>query len=450
MIYTDIYNKLLNNSQRTNVVVKNILGAFFIKGCSICISLILIPVTIGYVSSELYGVWLALSTIIMWASLFDLGFGHGVRNRIAESLAMGDVRKARKYISTAYVYFIGVFVPLSVIIYFLCPIINWSSLLNVSSGYEDELVTVMRIVIIFFALTCISKLQGTVFLALQKTAISNMLDMLGLLLSLIVILILKYTTEGSLTLLAYAMCVSPFVVYSFSSVWLYGYLRRDLSPSMNFIDTSFVSDVLGLGLKFFVINSSLIVLFHTMNILIANVAGPESVTEYNVIYKYISIPLLISSIITAPYWSAYTDAYALKDFSWMKVSFIRLKKISYILFASILGLLLVYPIVFKIWLGDLVTIRLSMMLVVAVYVAIMIYNQINANIINGIGKLKIHLILSLISTIGNIPTALFLGHHIGTAGVVASAGFFTLFPAIVLRIQLKKLIAGTATGVWCK
>ena len=77
----EITEKLANSSQRTNVVVRNILGAFFVKGCSIAITLILVPVTIGYVSSGLYGVWLALSTIIMWASLFDLGFGHGIKNK---------------------------------------------------------------------------------------------------------------------------------------------------------------------------------------------------------------------------------------------------------------------------------------------------------------------------------------------------------------------------------
>jgi len=437
-------------SQRTSIVVKNILGAFFVKGCSIVITLILIPVTIGYVSSELYGVWLALSTIIMWASLFDLGFGHGVRNKIAECLAVGNSTKARKFISTGYVYFLAVFIPLSVIIYFLCPLIDWADLLNVSRAYEEELITVMRIVIIFFALTCIAKLQGTVLLALQKTAVSNMLDMLGLLLSLIIIVFLKYTTEGSLINLAYAMCAAPFAVYSLSSLWLYGVMRKDLCPNLRDVDTTLVKDVLGLGLKFFFINASLIVLFHTMNILIANVSGPESVTEYNVIYKYISIPLLVSSIITAPYWTAYTDAYALKDYKWMKASFIRLRKISYILFASIAFLLLIYPIVFKLWLGNLVTIHLSMMIVVSVYVAIMIYNQINANIINGIGRLKIHLILAFVSTIGNIPLALYLGHYFGTLGVVASAGFFTLFPAVILRIQLKKLISGTASGIWCQ
>lgn len=446
----EITEKIANSSQRTNVVVRNILGAFFVKGCSIAITLILVPVTIGYVSSELYGVWLALSTIIMWASLFDLGFGHGARNKIAESLAVGDTEKARKYISTAYIFFIAVFVPLSVLFYYLCPLVNWSNLLNVNQAYEEELVKVMQIVIVFFALTSIAKLQGTILLALQKTAISNMLDMLGLLLSLIVILILKFTTEGSLTLLAYAMCISPFAVYSLSVVWLYGIKRRDLCPGIRFFDASFVRDVLGLGLKFFFISSSLIVLFHTMNIIIANVSGPEAVTEYNVIYKYISIPLLVSSIITAPYWSAYTDAYALNDFNWMKASFIRLRKISYILIASILGLLLIYPIVFKIWLGDLVTIHLSMMIVVAVYVAIMIYNQINANIINGIGKLKIHLLLCIISTFGYIPLALLLGRCFGTMGVVAVAGLFTFLPAVILRIQLKKLINGTAKGIWCQ
>ena len=48
----------LRGSSRSAKVKKNILGSFGVKGASIIISLILVPLTIGYVSSELYGIWL--------------------------------------------------------------------------------------------------------------------------------------------------------------------------------------------------------------------------------------------------------------------------------------------------------------------------------------------------------------------------------------------------------
>ena len=65
----------LKGDSRSAKVKKNILGSFVVKGISILVSLILVPLTIGYVSSELYGIWLTLASVISWVALFDLGFG---------------------------------------------------------------------------------------------------------------------------------------------------------------------------------------------------------------------------------------------------------------------------------------------------------------------------------------------------------------------------------------
>ena len=66
--------------QRSAIVRRNIAGSFAVKVISLAASLMLVPITIGYVSSELYGIWLTIATIVSWANLFDLGFGLGLRN----------------------------------------------------------------------------------------------------------------------------------------------------------------------------------------------------------------------------------------------------------------------------------------------------------------------------------------------------------------------------------
>lgn len=68
-----------STDKRTTTIKKNIIGSFLIKGCSIIISLMLVPITLGYVSSELYGIWLTLSSIMMWISFFDIGFTLGLK-----------------------------------------------------------------------------------------------------------------------------------------------------------------------------------------------------------------------------------------------------------------------------------------------------------------------------------------------------------------------------------
>ena len=52
-------NKILNSkNSRTKAIKQNIAGSLLVKGISIATSLILVPLTLGYVSSEIYGIWL--------------------------------------------------------------------------------------------------------------------------------------------------------------------------------------------------------------------------------------------------------------------------------------------------------------------------------------------------------------------------------------------------------
>lgn len=438
----------LRADNRTAKVQKNIAGSFVVKGVSISISLILVPLTIGYVSSELYGIWLTLATIISWMSIFDLGFGNGLRNRVAECVALNDWKKAKSYVSTAYIYFALIFIPMSILLYFISGIINWCTILNVDLSYQDLLVKVMRIVVIAFSFTMIFKIQNTILAALQMTALSNAIEMLGQLLVLIMTFLLTISTEASLLYLACVISFCPIVVYILSSFWLYGYKFKSLCPSLRNTDKSLIKNVLNLGVKFFVMQISVIVVYQTINIIISHVAGPESVTEYNVIYKYLSIPLMVTTIIIEPLWSAFTDAYTLKDYGWMERAYQKLIKIYMLGFLTIILLVAISSVVFRIWLGDKVIIHNSFVIVCAIYILILMWNSMHSALINGLGKIKLMLYCTVITIVIDIPVAYSFGKIWGGEGVISAIILMTSMGVILNRIQVKRIINQTAMGIW--
>ena len=86
-------NKLklfFTGDNRSANVKKNILGSIFIKGISMVVSFMLVPLTIGYVSSELYGVWLTISSVLAWLSFLDVGFSQGLKNKLTEAIALNN------------------------------------------------------------------------------------------------------------------------------------------------------------------------------------------------------------------------------------------------------------------------------------------------------------------------------------------------------------------------
>src|SRR5664279_1736529 len=100
--YVSIVSLITSGHERSVKAKKNIMAAFIIKGVSVTISLLLVPLTITYINPTRYGIWLTLSSIIGWFAFFDIGFGNGLRNKFAESIALGEHEKARIYVSTTY------------------------------------------------------------------------------------------------------------------------------------------------------------------------------------------------------------------------------------------------------------------------------------------------------------------------------------------------------------
>lgn len=448
MFLNKIKSLFSSESERTALVKKNIVGTFFIRGGGILISFFLVPLTIDYVSNEVYGIWVTIFSIAHWISLFDIGFGNGLRNRIAENVAVGDKAKVKQYISTTYACLTLIFVPIALILFFVCQYINWPSLLSVDAIWNEEIIRAMQIVLILFCITIIVKIQGTVLNALQLNALTSVIETAGQFLVLITIIILKSCTSGSLTILAFVISICPIISYMIAYFWMYKLKYPDFAPSFKAIKFSFAKDILNLGIKFFIIQIATVVLYGAINVIISHVSGPENVTEYNVVHKYLTVPMFLFGIIVAPLWSAYTDAFTKKDYNWMQSVHNKMFRMMILMLILLVALMLLYPIAFKIWLGSKVTIHLPMVLFVGLYIATMIWNNLYANIINGVGKIKIQLITSIICVIFNIPLALFFGYKFGAVGVVASTCLMNLLPLVCLTVQVKKILSTKAIGIW--
>ena len=119
-MYSYIRNFFQGN-KRSVTVKKNIISSLAIKGCSIIISLLLVPMTLGYVSSELYGIWLTLSSIMIWLNFFDIGFTLGLKNKLTEAIAINDRERGKALVSTTYFMMVVIFIPLFIVLEFVIP-----------------------------------------------------------------------------------------------------------------------------------------------------------------------------------------------------------------------------------------------------------------------------------------------------------------------------------------
>ncbi len=429
---------------------RNIFASFAIKGLSILIGLVLVPLTIDYVNPTRYGIWLTLSSIIAWFSFFDIGFGNGLRNKLAEARAHGDLTKAQSYISTAYALFALIFASVWIVFLVVNHFVDWSVVLNAPSKMASELSNLAIIVFSYFCLQFVLKTINIVLLADQKPAKSASFDMIGQMISLVIIYFLTKYTQGSLIYLGIALGATPILVLIIASLWLYKHEYRNLRPKISCVHFSDGRNIMGIGIQFFIVQVAALVIFQTNNIVIAQVCGPDSVTVYNIAYKYFGIILMIFMIIMTPFWSAYTDAFVRGDKSWMIDTLKKLKMIWVLLSIGGLVLLALSKYLLWLWIGDKVKIPLSVSVTMLLFFLIYTLLALYFHIINGIGKIRLQLIFYVILAVINLPLIIFMGHRYGLVGII-TGNILTLIPHFVyLPIQLKKVINGDACGIWNK
>ena len=446
-----IKNKILKGSERTVLIKKNIMASALLRGVSILISLMVVPATINYINAEQYGIWLTLSSIIAWLSYFDFGFAHGFRNRFAEAVAKDDHLLARRYVSTTYSVLALLFTTIMLMTSIINKYVNWSSILNVDPGLNIELQAVFQILIVFFCINIVAEVFSIMLTASQRPAASTAIKTFGNFISLIAIIILTYTTKGSLEYLAIMFSGIPCLLTIIVSIVAFSKGQyKKYAPSFKQIDFSLTKNIIGMGGQFFLIMMCMLLIFQFTNIIISRELGPESVTLYNVTYKIFSIAEMVVMIILTPIWSAYTDAYTRKDFTWMRHCSKKLEKMGFISFPTLMILTIVSPFIFKLWLGNEVVTSIYVSASIAFFIFCKIMGAIYMHQINGTGKVRIQLITYIVIAIFAIPSMVYSCRQWGLVGIVIapSLAFFVQF--IICRIQLKKIINQTATGIWNK
>lgn len=444
----DFILNYFRSKDRSKNIQANIVGSFFLKGISIILSLVVVPLTIDYISPYQYGVWITLSSVIGWLSFFDIGFGNGLKTKFVEAIAHGDVKLAKIYVSTTYGIMAIIISCIWLVTIVVSKFVNWSKFLNVQKIENVDLYSVVFIVLTTFAFQFILGLLNTILTSIQKPVITAVINVVSQLLILVSILILTKSTKGSLTNLSLVMGGVNTIVLILFSLYFFNTSLAKYAPSIKHVDFKYAKDLLKIGVRFFVLQIVAIIYYETNNIIITKTLSPLDVTIYNLAFKYMSILGMAFGIVLTPFWSAFIEASVMKDYAWMKA----VKKKLYIGFSFfvLLGIILILlsSLFYQIWFGKKVSIPLQLTTLMGIWQICNMWNSLHSTLIYGFSKIKIQLICSVLVGVLNIPLTMFLCEKLGLNGVAISQIFLALLIAWVGPVQLNKLINEKAYGIW--
>jgi len=421
-----------------------------LKVIGLATSLLLVPITLDYLDSEVYGIWLTISSILYWFAFFDVGLSNGMRNYLTKSIANEDYSAGKSYVSTTLVILSAIALVMGLFLIFPLNIFNFQDVFNTTLLDNFQLRNVMMIAILFTLALFVVRTFGMVYVALQKYAVNDAINVTGHLLALIIIYILTKTTNGNLMYVVLALTATPVAVYLLAAIPLFLQYPQ-LKPSFKCYNSGAVKDIVGKGLGFFTIQfTSCLVIFGGSNIIITQYCGPESVTIYNIAYKYFNVLTIGYTILLAPMWSAYTEAYAKGDMDWIRKTFRRALYAFGLLVAGGAVMLAVSEFVYHLWIGNSVHIPYSISLAVILYVLTFNFNNCVTYLLNGLNTIFVQIITSIFFTAIYIGIVVVKGNELSVEGIVYCMAISYCSMAMIHLYQCRLLISGKATGVWKK
>ncbi|HTR99473.1 MAG TPA: polysaccharide biosynthesis protein [Bacteroidota bacterium] len=447
-----IRTRLFEGQARSVRAKQNIVGLFALRGVSMAINLLLVPMTLAYLDTTRYGIWTVMSSTIGWVSLMDVGLGNGLRNEVALAIAVGDRARARMVVSTTYACVASIVGGIIVLFLAVNPFLHWSAILNTPAAMEGELHRLAAVVFVFFSLRLLFGLIGTLLLADQKPARASLLDVLAAFLSLVGVTVLTRSGESSLFRLGFVVSLAAAAAPLAANFWYFARRYRDLIPSPRLVRPDHARRLVALGVKFFLLQIAGVVIFATSNIVIAQYFGASAVTPYNIAYRYYGVAMTAFAVLLTPFWSAFTDAYARGDTPWIAMTLRKLKAAWVLLAVGVAVMTLLAPVAYALWVGSAVTVPFLLSASMAAYTLVVAWSTIFAYFINGTGKIALQLRVAVLAACAVIPLAIFFasGLGLGSAGVMFAVCTALLPGCFLWPVQVHRIVTGTARGIWAR
>lgn len=416
---------------------KSMLLSTLCKPVGMLLSFFYTPLLLNYLGEEAYGIWSTILSVVNWINYFDVGIGLGLRNVLAKSIATDDEDKSQKAVSTGYVALSVISMALYLLVLLLVEIFDVNKIFNTDLSIKPALLVSFFCICINFVLG----LSKIVLYATQQAEKVGFMTVVTQSLNIVGIGALSLLGRGSLLAVAIVIGLSGIIVNVIftGKIWVN---FKYLMPRVKQCRTEELKDICNVGVKLFFIQIAALILYSTDNMIITQLYGPSAVTPYHTVYTVFGLVNGLFGAMISPLWSKYTVAMEQKDYQWIRKSIIDLEKmLPFIGAVLIIGVCFFEPFS-RIWLHKTLPYEWGLISCMALYYFLTVWGSIYANVLNGINKVNLQLILATISAILNVPLSIFLGRNcgLGVTGVCLGTVFCMLFTNILLTISTHRFL----------
>lgn len=441
----EIIVKLKQMQSNSKVIARNVLYAFIIKGLALGISFFSTPLFISYFhNNEILGVWYTMLSVLTWFLSFDFGVSNGLRNNLVKAISSKNDDNIRNVISSGVAAVGTVSLILYLIGLILINNVDLNRIYNIHGNIVDVKILRISTIMIFSSimLRFFLNIVNTIFYALQKSAINNLIALGVSCLQLLYIIIFRFeNSEQSLLNISYAYFIISNVPVIIAGFIVFSNKLKNYKPNYNYITIISIKRIIGIGMIFFLCQIFYLLIVNSNEFFITFFWSPIDTTDYTFYYK---INLLLSIIVTlglTPIWSMITKAYEEREYAWL-VKLYKFLKITCLVLCSIQFLIVPFlQTIMNLWLGvGELNVQLNIAIAFACFGSSFLYSSMLSTIVCGLSKMRLQMYFYGIGAFLKIIFIIWISKHSSSWVCIVWCNVAILVSySIIQQIKLNKL-----------
>ena len=407
------------SSERYRRAALTTFASVMARAVTVFTSLLTVRLTIQYLGTERYGLWMTVTSVVSLLTFADLGIGNGLLNAIAEARGRDDVESVHKYASTAFFVLLGIATLLLGIFACVYPFVPWPRMFNVSSPIAVREAGPAVIVFLVCFLTNIPlDVVQRVQTGHQEGYLANFWMIVGNLTGLGCLIMVMHR-NGGLPWLIFAILGGQILGVLGNWVQEFGFARPELLPEWAYWDKTSARKILSTGAVFFLLQVCGAFTLPLDYIIITQIFGPEAVTQYSVPMRLFVLLASVANMFVIPLWPAYGEAFARGDSKWVKSTFFHSIGYSMLVFGpAALGLAAFGKLIVRIWVGPQIHPSWALLSGMAGFAILNIFYTSISTFLCGVNKLKFQTIIALTQAIIAAVLKIVLAKAFGLPGVI--------------------------------
>lgn len=406
-------------------------------------SLITVPLALKYLGNERFGLWMTISSVLAMASFADFGVGNGVLNTVANAFGKDDMEGVRKAVSSGFALLNTIAASLVLAFFAVYHFVNWADFFRVVSPLaRAEAGPALAVFAVCFALNISMDVVQRVQLGLQQGYRYGLWQICGSLSGFIGVLAGMWLRVG-LPVLVIAIAGAPIFSTALNAIHFFGFVRPDLRPDRQIVSRDVINQIARLGGLFFVLQVVVAVSYSADNFIIARTLGAVNVPEYSIPQRMFALVSMMTGMLIAPLWPAYSEAISRGDMRWVSKTLGRSLRIVLTTASILCGTLLImaHKIIYW-WAGNRIHPPFVLLLGMAIWTVIDCGGGTLSSFLNGASVIRFQVIVASIFGVGCLGLKIFFINRYGLVGIpwatIVAYGLLCVVPFVLYVPSLLK------------